>query len=219
MTRDLGYYFHPPDDPAMMGYLRLDIQIPAEPTERHYDPEKASFLVLAPEVGVDRMVVAHPWRGPRRWQVLVGRIILEDRREKIIEAFCLGGELRIGVEPRLTRCSIISPAPILPLDRLGDPLVMIASEFEALMAIYRTAWQMDDEGFYACLAEADPEDLFYAGLLEVRARFDRLPVKARGKGYWDAWNDVEKTLAALEKRGDRIRPVKTFQELLERFCE
>jgi hypothetical protein len=203
----------------MMGYTRLDIQIPDEPTERHYDPENASFLVMVPELGMDRLVVSHPWRGPRRWQLLAGRIILQDRREKIIEAFSFGGDLRIEVAPGLTFCAVNSPAPILPLDRLGDPLVMIASEIEALMAIYRTAWQMDDEGFFTCLSEVDPADLFFAGLLEVQARFSRLPVRARGAGYWEAWNEVENTLTALEKGGGKAHPVQTFQELLEKFCD
>jgi hypothetical protein len=174
---------------------------------------------MVPEVGIDRLVVTHPWRGLGRWQAVAGRIILQDRREKIIEAFSFGGELRIKVAAGLTICTFRSPAPILPLNRLGEPMVMIASEFEALMAIYRTAWQMDDAGFYTCLAEADPADLFFAGLLEVRARFSRLPVKARGPGYWEAWNEVENTLSALERERGRARPVQTFQELLEKFCD
>ncbi len=216
--RDLGYYYHPPSDPTLFGHPQLDIQISTEPTERHYDPENASFLVFSPEVGMDRLIITHPWRGPRRWQVLAGRIILEDRREKIVEAFSFGGELQITVEPTFTFCQLRSPAPILPIERVGEPLVMIASQFEALMAIYKTDWKMDDAGFYTCLAQTSPDDLFYAGLFEVRTRFEQLPVNARGDHYWEAWNDVEKMLAALKQQGEAAQPLQSMQELLEKFC-
>lgn len=216
--RDLGYYYHPPSDPTVFGHPQLDIQIPAEPTERHYDPEHANFLVMSPEVGVDRLIITHPWRGLPRWQVLAGRIILEDRREKIVEAFSFGGHLQITVEPNFTFCQLRSPAPILPIERVGEPLTMIASQFEALMAIYRTAWKMDDAGFFSCLAEAAPDDLFYAGLLEVRTRFEKLPINARGDQYWEAWNEVENMLEVLRRHGEPAQPLRSLQELLEKFC-
>lgn len=163
---DLGYYFHPNDDADHPGHPRLDVILRATPTERHFDPVRASFVVASTSGGTDKLVVHHPWGLGQRYRVCAGRINLMDRRGKPVEAFSLGGDLQIECDQRRTVCMLRSPAPIFHLYSALDMPVCFVSEMEILLAQQKAHWNpAHPHAFEEHLARVEPLQL-YACLLQ-----------------------------------------------------
>jgi hypothetical protein len=58
-TGALGYVFTPPCSPEYPMYRQLDVNLHAQPTERHYDPEVVRFKVTSPIWGTEWLKVRH----------------------------------------------------------------------------------------------------------------------------------------------------------------
>src|SRR5262245_51200600 len=108
MASELGYYFYPSDYLQTLGPSQLGVNLYAEPTEEHFDPERAIFLVVDATEDVKPLTFVHPWQGAERFRVCAGRIMIMDRREKVVEAFSLGGALRVTVQSDHTHCVLTS---------------------------------------------------------------------------------------------------------------
>lgn len=213
MTTDLGYQFHRATGPSALGNHQLDINLYSHPTEHHFDPERAQFWVIEPNGQVSQIRVVHPWHGQHKYRVCTGRIILWDRRDKEVEAFSLGGELEIVNADTYTSCTLTSTAPIANLTDTGEPITILTSEFEAILAQKMARWGADEAAFKKRLAEIEPRQLFVAGLLAVDRRLKHMPATASlGK----VLRVVDQAIKIMKSRGDWPASPPALDDLLRR---
>ena len=164
---DLGYIFHSHETPDHPGYPRLDVIIPAVPTYRHFDPQKAQFRVVSRPGEIERLKIHHPWTLNNKYQVCAGRIFITDRGAKQVEAFSFGGDLQIRSEKDRTICTLESPAPLFPLFTTHDLSMWIVAEFEILLAEQEAHWDpQHPHEFETHMAAVDPF-LLYASCLQA----------------------------------------------------
>ena len=161
---DLGYDFHPGTADRFPGHPQLDVALWEVPTQRHFDPEQVKLDISdrgQPEV----LTITHPWTGPRQFRVCAGRIYIDDRKHKRIEAFSFGGTLEITVKQALTTCHLRSTAPIFDMIELDNLSTTFATEAEGLLSERRADWDpQHPHTFEQHLATAVPLEL-YAGCL------------------------------------------------------
>jgi hypothetical protein len=173
---DLGYTFYPRAYPHAPGHPRLDITILKIPSGRHFDPMTVHFLVRArshiKSDGVETIKVHHPWPYESQFQACAGRIIIEDRYDKKVEAFTFGGNLNILVRERDTRCVFESPAPILELISPTSIAIVLAEETEILFAERRAAWLPHIEAYEQRLVNVSPHDLYTTCLETLRQKHE-----------------------------------------------
>jgi hypothetical protein len=176
-TKALGYVFSPPCSPDYPMYRQLDVFLPAEPTELHFDPEVVRFMVTSPIWGTEWIKVRHPWQGKEEHPVIPSCMFIRDRVDKVVEAFTFGGDLHILTEEELTRCTLKSPAPILPLNNGTSVTTIFAEEVEIQLAERRAVWDVAHPKvpFEEQLAKVDPFDLYLACLEEFQLKFFHLP--------------------------------------------
>jgi hypothetical protein len=170
---ELGYRFHPKRYAHSPGHPRLDVILPATPSEEHYDPERLRVRVASIHGGVEYIVLHHPWHSAiTRYRACAGRVILWDRRGKEVVTFTFGGDLSIEPGEAHTTCTLASPAPIILLT--DEPTIprTLAEEVEVLLARRRAAWGLDKKEYEQRLASADPLAL-YAACLEVLSETPR----------------------------------------------
>ena len=167
---DLGFIFSPHDMAHHPGHPRLDIIIPAEPTFRHFDPQKVEFQIVSAAGDIGHLCIHHPWSMGRRYQVCAGLIFVRDRIAKVVEAFSFGGDLQIFSDEEHTVCALVSPAPIFPLFTTLDLPMWLVAEFEILLAEQKAHCDpRHPHDFDAQLAGAKPF-LLYASCLQALQR-------------------------------------------------
>jgi len=173
---DWGYEFYPRAYPHAPGHPRLDITIPKTPTGRHFDPVTVQLLVRArshiKSGGVETIRIHHPWPHESHFQACAGRIIIEDRYDKKVEAFTFGGNLNILIEERDTQCVFESPAPILELISTSSIATVLAEETEILLAERRAEWLPDIEAYEQRLTNVSPLDLYTTCLETLRQKHE-----------------------------------------------
>lgn len=169
---DIGYLFYPPSQPHHPGHPRLDIIIPAKPTERHFDPQTAVFQTLLPPETIEETHIHHPWPRQKPMQVIPGRIFIKDRKQKMVEAYSFGGSLTIATEKVQTVCVLQSSAPIFSLFLTQDLVSWLVDEVEVLFAQQRVKWeQVHLHSFEVRLAEFEPLLLYAACLATIKRKF------------------------------------------------
>jgi len=199
--RDYGYYFHSREYSDSPGHPRLDVLLRSVPTGKHFDPEKLSLTAAPKHRGAELLRVQHPWSGQEQYRACAGRVILQDRKGKKVEAFTFGGDLRIESEEMLTACFLTSPAPIL--ERIGTSSIpeLLAEETEIIFAERRADWEPDQSTFKDRLTAADPFTLYCICLESLKEKFKRYP--SRGDEFIRQFvhflNTEIKTLHELDK--------------------
>jgi len=167
-AEDWGYRFYPRAYPHAPGHPRLDVIIPQTPTGRHFDPVTVHLLVRArshiKSGGLETLRIHHPWPYESQFQACAGRIIIEDRYDKKVEAFTFGGNLNILIRDVETTCVLESPAPILELISTSSIATVLTEETEILFAERRATWLPDIAAYEKRLANASPHDLYTACL-------------------------------------------------------
>jgi len=172
----LGYNLFPRVRPESPGFPRVDIVFRAKPSGVHFDPEKMHFLAVTPDGDIDPMTIRHPWPPePAQLQIVAGRVILEDRFEKRVEFFSLGGNLSIFGEETTTLCEFESPVPIIELSLTRSASELLAEEIEGVLAQRRAFWERRPFEFDKRLAAANPLVLYAACLVTLRESFAKLP--------------------------------------------
>ncbi len=173
----LGYVFLPPCHPNHLCHRQLDINLQDTPTLQHYDPEVVQFMVASDFLGNSVMRVRHPWEGKEEIHAVVGTVIMEDRFDKVVEAFTFGGDLQISSKDGQTKCSLISKAPILPLLSRSSIETVLAEEVEIILAERREVWDEAHKQipFEQCLAEVDPFILYLSCLKNLQEKFSLFP--------------------------------------------
>lgn len=174
---DFGYRFEPPAPPEHPGYRRLTVVLRPSPTERHYDPELADWPIVTRLGELDRLAVFHPWPAGGEQRAAPGRIILTDRKGKVVEAFTFGGTLRLAVDEARVVAVLESPAPILPLLPPHDVAERLADEVEIFLARRRAHWDALRQPYALDerLARVEPLALFRACLAALRDEYAQAP--------------------------------------------
>jgi hypothetical protein len=173
--REYGYYFHSREHSDSPGHPQLDVLLRSVPTGKHFDPEKLSITVAPKHRGTEFLKVHHPWPGQEQYRACAGRVILQDRKGKKVEAFTFGGDLRIESEEMLTACVLTSPAPIL--ERTGTSSIpeLLAEETEIIFAERRADWEPDHSTFKDRISAVDPFTLYCVCLESLKEKFVRYP--------------------------------------------
>jgi hypothetical protein len=169
---EYGYFYHSREWSSSPGHPRLDVFLRSAPTEKHFDPVKMTIKVAVGGKDIEFIKVQHPWSLLERYHAYPGRVILQDRKGKIVEAFTFGGELRIESEEALTVGMLTSPAPILELTSTSSIPSILAEETEIIFAERRAEWEPDHKTFIKKLIVADPFVLYCACLKYLKAKFD-----------------------------------------------
>jgi len=174
---DLGYIFSPPCHQGRPCHRRLDIVIQAMPTQNHCDPEIVFFMVPSARHKIEVIKVRHPWLWEQNLRVVASRVIMTDRTGKAVEAFTFGGDLQIVSEDEFTRCTLRSPAPILPCFSDSPFNTLLVEEVETLLAERREAWEEEHPTtfFDERLAASDPFILYLACLKAIHNKYIQLP--------------------------------------------
>lgn len=213
-----GYTFYPDADAFAIGYPRVDICLSGEPVERYFDAHEACFPVAGGS-GLTELHITHPWvnlgvSGPQR--VCAGRFHLYEMDGDPHYGFTLGGTLEVHVEEHLTRCTLSSSAPIINLqDDPDSPGVLLANEFEALLAKRHAAWGLDDDGYARRLENLEPARLFAACLRYLEEDLHSLPVRVRGQPrYQTLGRALRAAEQALENSQRRTGPALRLEEIL-----
>ncbi len=214
---DLGYWFESFDDQDALGHRALNVNVYRTPTGRHFDPDRLAFPTVNAGGALTNVTITHPWRGRDRLRVVVGDIIIRDRRQKRVEAFTFGGEATFRLLPDRTYCSFTSPVPFLqraPGVSMHDPDSVLVEEIEALLARRHAAWRGDDAGFAQRLAAMDPTVLYVASLKALEAYFAAMPAGQRGRHYRRVTRRLHKGLAFLQAQGVEVERIPVLETLL-----
>jgi hypothetical protein len=168
---NFGYDFHPPQADRFPVHPQLDVILRDVPTQRHFDPEQAHFEI-SQSGRAEALTVTHPWAGLRQFRVCAGRIYIDDRKHKRVEAFSFGGILEITTKQDLTICRLASPAPIFDLLDWDSLSTTIATEAVVLLAERRADWDpKHPHTFEQHLATADPLELYACCLVALHEKF------------------------------------------------
>jgi hypothetical protein len=215
MTGDLGYTFHRPEYAPSVEHPQLDINVYAKPTREHFDPQQASFHVATDKGCIERLIVMHPWHERKQYHVCPGRVILRDRKGKVVEAATCGGDLTISNEKRYTHCSLISRAPIIQLaNDIASLETVLVSEIEALLAKRRAELHHDDVEYEKRLATVDPLMLFMVSLATLEERLLKVPAVLRRDRYQKACHIVQQAIRMLQKRGAWTTSLPSLADLI-----
>lgn len=213
-----GYVFYPEPSPDFSVHTRLDVNICAIPTDLHYDPERLTVSIIKQDGTIQRKIISHPWRGNHHLRVGYGRIVIRDRKNKIVEAYCLGGDMAITVSPTCTSCCLTSPVPLF---RLGvengspeDLAADVVDKFEAMVAIRRARWGADEMGFQQHLTSICPSELYAAGLQSIQSELNHLPSRLRGQRYRQTAYAVDAAIGGARESGQWPATPITLDELL-----
>ncbi len=193
---DFGYAFTPDSPPDHPAHRALTVVLRPAPTERHYDPEKAEWPVVSRDGDLETLTLYHPWPESGAYRVAAGRVILTDRKGKVVEAFTFGGALHVEAADAQVVARLESPAPVLPLLWPGSAAALLANEVEILLAQRRAAWDSlgRPQPFEQRLAAADPHRLYTACLAHLHAGL---------RGTHSAFADPEQKLSHLLRTAAR----------------
>lgn len=175
---DFGYYFTPRPGPGLHAHTRLELRLRQEPSGEHFDPELVHLAVIQPAeesgLALAELSVSHPWPQAEGYMLACGPLTAADRFGREAAAFTFGGQLRIEAGENLTRLLVDSPAPIFELTA-GNPFTeLFIDEVEIVLAMRRAAWLETPGGYERRITAAEPQALYAACLLAVRARLAAL---------------------------------------------
>ncbi|MCS6849211.1 MAG: hypothetical protein RMN52_16020 [Anaerolineae bacterium] len=208
---ELGYYLHPAAHPGDPGYPRLDVNLFAAPTHRHYDT-RVLHLPVAHFGSVRQMDIRHPWH-VAHYRVCAGRITLRDFVDKPVVFFSFGGNAVVEVLADHTHCTITSDAPILHLIEEEDPATVLSEEFEALLARRRGAWAGRQDQYESRLAKVEPFTLYLACLNALHRTLDE-GAHSADDGRAALRRILHDAIHAVEASGRRAELAPTLEQLL-----
>ncbi|MGB2965088.1 MAG: hypothetical protein WBB69_14000 [Anaerolineales bacterium] len=172
----IGYLYHYPALGHPTDKFRLDIFISDMPTGKHFDVLRVYLIAEQPNGELERLKISHPWYFENSYRICGGKVIMEDRKGKKVEAFSFGGQLTIHVKEMQTECILVSPAPILEISENTPLQVLFIEELELLLAEYR-AENPNGHDFELHLCDADPFSLYIACIKELIEKFKLFPDK------------------------------------------
>jgi hypothetical protein len=136
----MGYTFSHSPYPGHPGSQQLDVCITKRNTINYFEPEEVAASIFTDKQEFGRIAINHPWDGEVQVRYRPGLIRISNRRDEIVDAYSLGGELRIISTDTQTEASFISNAPIFPKIKVSTISSFIASEIEDVIAMMRAHW-------------------------------------------------------------------------------
>jgi len=159
-AKNWGYRLYPHLHSHVSSYSKIEVNLQAEPTGRHFDPEQVHLTCLSDTGDPEPLIVSQPWSLAKEYQVVVGRIFLSDRVGETVTFFTYGGLLRIENFNDLTVCTIVSPAPILHPLRFTGVAAILADQTEILLAERRAQDLPDLVNYDHYVASTTPAELY-----------------------------------------------------------
>jgi hypothetical protein len=210
---EMGFYFHAATFTTGIGHPQLEINVYSEPTLKHFDPEEVKLWVVEAVTGNTVLTkIKHPYNGPRRLSLGVGRVIIQDRKHKTVEAFVFGGDMFLTDRGDYTHTVIVSSAPIMRLIDRNAIETIVTSEFEALLAQGHATWKGNDAGFYDKLTQIEPKMLLAAGLIAIQEHLSKMPTTDSHRRVKHAVSQIRTT---LENAKQWPSVVSTLDDLLK----
>jgi len=215
---NLGYRFLPRKYPQSAGHPRLEIRISKVPSERHYDPEIVNLLVFSSTAnrhtqGIEHLKVYHPWPYRASYQVAPGMLIISDRKDKKVEAFTFGGELKIDMDDESTKCIIESDAPIIEIDMIESTVMRLVEEVEIILAKRRAIWGHDEGKFESRMAKIPPSQLYATCIEELMMQFEHDHIREM-TDYHDLYEFILAEKLGLKKEGLWPERLPSISEIL-----
>jgi hypothetical protein len=167
----LGYTFKPLPISGHPGSRELEVIITEEPTLRHFDPDSVRATIITEDGFLATLITRHPWIGPPHYQYSAGLIRIGDRKNEVVDAYSMGGQLTITASGLKTSLNFISTAPIFPKLVPEQESFIIATQLEALLAERRAIWAFDPSKFEKRLSRLNPEDLYWLCVQELHQRY------------------------------------------------
>lgn len=175
--QDLGYLFHPRAQSSPLEVCtRLEITLLPAPSQEHFDPEMVRLHIRAEQGWIDTLEISHPYSGAEQLTLAPGRVILTDRKHKVVEAYTLSGELFIESTAAATHCTLTSPL-ILPLLNQDSLQTLLAAEIEGIFAMRRAAHLENLEQFEQMFLHLTPDELYCACLNNLNAHWHGYPLQ------------------------------------------
>ncbi len=204
-----GYNYHPPSHPGEIGAPRLDIILRERPSGEHFDPERVVVPVVGEQADLQTIEIYHPWDYGLEYKVTAGRLVMADRREKRFDAFTYGGTLAVTKDESMTKCRLVSPAPILNLAPPLNAADFLATETEILLAERRAFWEKQPDEFEHRLATTEPLELFHAVLETLREKFRHFPPtdNDQQRQFVHYLNEESRTIHEQHNLTDLARPL------------
>ncbi|MHA1937822.1 MAG: hypothetical protein ACW97O_06385 [Candidatus Thorarchaeota archaeon] len=171
-VENLGYHFyHRINDPTI-GYSRIGVTIRTHPTEEHFDPEEFRLRVASQERGIEYLYVTHPWSGEEHYRACVGHVAIKDRKEKFINAYTFGGDLRIKADSEKTTCDLISPVPCFRIEGVNTISKLLAQETDILLAKIAAETGYNEIVFEQKISSIDPVLIYGACLVSIQSYYE-----------------------------------------------
>jgi hypothetical protein len=168
---DLGYLFIPRKNDNGVGYSRFEAILRSHPTEEHFDPEVLRLRVVSAFGGIEHLYINHPWVGEEHYRAIVSHVLLRDRKNKTVNAYTYGGDLRIEVNQDQTTCVLVSPATIFRMEGIISIPSLVAQETEALLAEIAAESKTDHMVFEDKVSTIDPLLLYGASLISMNSKY------------------------------------------------
>lgn len=211
----IGYVYHYPKMDEPTDKFRLDIFISSIPTEKHFDVLRCQMFVKSRRDAIECLTVVHPWVYEKEADVCAGILIMEDRKGKKEEAFAFGGKLRIIEEELQTICILTSSAPILEISGAPPLDAMFIEELEIVLAKRQAAFSNHFE-YEALLCNAEPFELYWACLQELKEEFENFPNKNKDEEYFELLMYLHSQEHRLSAAGLTNTPSPTLDEIFEK---
>lgn len=171
---DEGLIFHPSRYDPPLGYTGFDVELRDEPSERYFDARRVSFPTEE-DGALKRQTAEHPWNQAPDLRFSAGRIRLDAHDGDHMELFGFGGMATITTNGNVTTCRVATPAPLLPLtDDPNDPLAVLESELEVMLAQRRAQWGADEYTHLDRWGHVEPMTLFASVLVALERRLQAL---------------------------------------------
>lgn len=173
---DIGYYFHKDDNNNSIGASALGINIYAQPTLHHFDPDHVDAYIVNSENQLEFITIFHPWIRKKEFTLAAGLITISDRLGKKVEAFSFGGTVMVNTFLEKTSSLFVSPAPILQLrsDQSLTMSEMLAEEVIKLLAIYKAEYYPKNRDFELRLSSLPPLPLYIASLHSIIKQYSKI---------------------------------------------
>lgn len=171
-TIEFGYWFYPPKSKNAPGGNRLDIVLRETQTGRFFHAQYVRLCVRASRNAFEMIRIHHPWAFGDQYQALPGFVEIYNEKEEKVEAYTLGGNLKVQQYANSTLCTLESPAPIVELNNIEPPLELFIEEIEILLAERRAALLNEALDYEERILLTEPMELYLSVLNAMLEKFD-----------------------------------------------
>jgi hypothetical protein len=181
---ELGYRFYPLSILGHPGNRALEVVVKAQPTLKHFDPEKIRVMVGTEKQLIATAIISFPWHGQEKYQYAAGLIRITDRQQKVIDVFSFGGEVQVSQDFAHLSIKFHSSAPFFDKIVPDSTSELLASMFEGILAWRKGVWAAMPEQFDKRMLAVQPQDLYWllinellsrlAGMKELTLQFESL---------------------------------------------